>query len=451
MDCIKSEAYGVSAERCGCPKCAAPQSDLNALIAEAEKLAVTGPFDQLVIRNPELHGFLGKLRACVRRGARPQSDQPAQGEAQRVYRCAFGHTFVALAHSALDGPPHHCPECGNTDVSDRPRQLQDSGELCGYAGSANIETTNEAASTAKAASHSDTEASKPRPTTQPRACLKRSDFSSPEAWMTYLDSVINAPEPNVIVQSDGTCMAAPASQPAQGEHKLATEILRVEKYRAKYPITNVDGWGVLVKMADEELAAPASQPDLRMLCAEMYQVAGVLGAPEQVLDNLSAAAAGKPLPHKTLLPFHVPASQPAAPAKDGSISHIGEGHNSLPILDRFNPDPLSAALLESFRAETLEQAAQLVSDTPRTPALTGAMDSLTDKIRNLGSDPNWLARQIAEAKIAEASELHEEFCGCKPFHHAQGTVYCKMCSHIAALSATKLESGEPQQQPEVNP
>lgn len=27
MDCIKSEAYGVSAERCGCPKCAAPQSD----------------------------------------------------------------------------------------------------------------------------------------------------------------------------------------------------------------------------------------------------------------------------------------------------------------------------------------------------------------------------------------------------------------------------------------
>lgn len=81
--CIKSEAYGVSAERCGCPKCAAPQSDLNALIAEAEKLAVTGPFDQLVIRNPELHGFLGKLRACVRRGTPPQSDQPAQGASER--------------------------------------------------------------------------------------------------------------------------------------------------------------------------------------------------------------------------------------------------------------------------------------------------------------------------------------------------------------------------------
>ena len=63
---------------------AAPQSDLDALIAEAEKLAVTGRFDKLVIRNPELHEFLGKLRAYMRRGAAPQSDQPAQGERKQI-------------------------------------------------------------------------------------------------------------------------------------------------------------------------------------------------------------------------------------------------------------------------------------------------------------------------------------------------------------------------------
>ncbi len=42
---------------------------------------------------------------------------------------------------------------------------------------------------------------------------------------------------------------------------------------------------------------------LRTLCAEMYQVAGTLGADARVLDNLSAAASGKPLPHASLLPY----------------------------------------------------------------------------------------------------------------------------------------------------
>ena len=42
---------------------------------------------------------------------------------------------------------------------------------------------------------------------------------------------------------------------------------------------------------------------LETLCAELYQVLGTLGAPSRVLDQVLAAAEGRPLPHRTLLPF----------------------------------------------------------------------------------------------------------------------------------------------------
>jgi hypothetical protein len=45
---------------------------------------------------------------------------------------------------------------------------------------------------------------------------------------------------------------------------------------------------------------------LRDLCAQVYQVAGALGADDRVLDNLWAAADGKPLPHASLLPYPSP-------------------------------------------------------------------------------------------------------------------------------------------------
>lgn len=51
------------------------------------------------------------------------------------------------------------------------------------------------------------------------------------------------------------------------------------------------------------IAASPSAEALRNLCGEMYQIAGSLGAPANVLDNLSCAAQGLPLPHETLLPF----------------------------------------------------------------------------------------------------------------------------------------------------
>ena len=41
---------------------------------------------------------------------------------------------------------------------------------------------------------------------------------------------------------------------------------------------------------------------LEQVCAEAYQLAGAVGAPERALDNLAAAADGKPIPHATFLP-----------------------------------------------------------------------------------------------------------------------------------------------------
>ena len=41
---------------------------------------------------------------------------------------------------------------------------------------------------------------------------------------------------------------------------------------------------------------------LQQVCGEAYQLAGAVGAPVKALDNLAAAACGKPMPHATLPP-----------------------------------------------------------------------------------------------------------------------------------------------------
>ena len=41
---------------------------------------------------------------------------------------------------------------------------------------------------------------------------------------------------------------------------------------------------------------------LEGVCGEAYQLAGAVGAPEKALDNLSAAASGRPIPHDSFLP-----------------------------------------------------------------------------------------------------------------------------------------------------
>lgn len=45
--------------------------------------------------------------------------------------------------------------------------------------------------------------------------------------------------------------------------------------------------------------------ELRIVCGEAYQLAGAYDADELALDNLSAAANGDPIPHKSFLPVVV--------------------------------------------------------------------------------------------------------------------------------------------------
>jgi hypothetical protein len=53
-----------------------------------------------------------------------------------------------------------------------------------------------------------------------------------------------------------------------------------------------------------ELEAARAEIDrLRRLCAEVYQVAGALGADPSVLDQLWAAAQGQAVPPVSLLPY----------------------------------------------------------------------------------------------------------------------------------------------------
>jgi len=54
----------------------------------------------------------------------------------------------------------------------------------------------------------------------------------------------------------GYIKPAAAPLPTAREDALAKEIIRVNKYPEKYPITKAEGWHVLVDMAEKELVAP---------------------------------------------------------------------------------------------------------------------------------------------------------------------------------------------------
>lgn len=420
-------------------------------------------------------------------GLLPPSDQPAQGEPQRVYRCAYGHTFVALAHSALDAP-HHCPECGNKDVSDRPRQLQDSGELCGYAGSASTKTTNEAASTAKTASHSDTEAPKPRPTTQPRVCLKRSDFSSPGAWMTYLDSVINAPEPNVIVQSGGTCLAAPATQLAQEQSaftKYDVDAARSEAYLDAAKCVKLlfgdvpDHESCVLNFERKATVGKLAVPLSELLTRWRKWVSSRSGHPSQrhaatiCADELEAVIGAAPA-SQPVVPGEPAKSSVHGSVEKGSVGDINRspkpdeapfapssGADARELAEKFQkrltkeatarPDgvwwagPLFvselAALLESFRAAAVEEARIFLQDPANRKkwgkgeahpiAAYGHYYSAGEYLRELQPDPNWLARQIAKASLDGADFV------LRSDSHAISRYRNGLKSQLAALESAK--------------
>lgn len=62
--------------------------------------------------------------------------------------------------------------------------------------------------------------------------------------------------------------------------------------------------GLTLRVIDGEFYALKAERDaLRQVCAEAYQMAGAIDAPIEALDNLSAAANGCPIPHKTFLPI----------------------------------------------------------------------------------------------------------------------------------------------------
>lgn len=60
----------------------------------------------------------------------------------------------------------------------------------------------------------------------------------------------------------------------------------------------------IAKLRNHERAQRQAIGRLRSVCGEAYQLAGVVGAPAKVLDNLAYAAQGAPdLPHETFLPI----------------------------------------------------------------------------------------------------------------------------------------------------
>ncbi|WP_017903581.1 hypothetical protein [Pseudomonas asplenii] len=64
-----------------------------------------------------------------------------------------------------------------------------------------------------------------------------------------------------------------------------------------------DPHGPEVVMAEAYDQLKVENEALRAMAGEIYQVLGSLDAPENALDQVSAAANGLRLPHKTVLPF----------------------------------------------------------------------------------------------------------------------------------------------------
>jgi hypothetical protein len=84
---------------------------------------------------------------------------------------------------------------------------------------------------------------------------------------------------------------------------------------------------------------PKADADGCAVCGEVYQVVGALWNGQSnlvpVLDNLSASATGKPIPHDTLLPFVPKADAERVALRDamkrndliGRIDEVGDGEN----------------------------------------------------------------------------------------------------------------------------
>jgi hypothetical protein len=83
---------------------------------------------------------------------------------------------------------------------------------------------------------------------------------------------------------------------------------------------------------------------LRNVCAQAYQLAGCVGAPERVLDILSAAADGRPLPHGgEFLPITAEDCDAVHELRDRLVRRIHEVYQDGEIIE---PDHLRRAANE---------------------------------------------------------------------------------------------------------
>jgi len=76
------------------------------------------------------------------------------------------------------------------------------------------------------------------------------------------------------------------------------DLYPAKSYGAGFMVAND---GVCENCDAEQVAIPG--PVVRNLLGELYQVLGALSAGGKVLDQVSAAIQGQPLPHVTLLPY----------------------------------------------------------------------------------------------------------------------------------------------------
>ncbi len=93
------------------------------------------------------------------------------------------------------------------------------------------------------------------------------------------------------------------------EDDQAVATLRPQRLVVSGTLERADG---AARRATAALDAMRREVDrLRRVCVEAYHLAAVVGAPTRVLDNLWAAAEGKPIPHETFLPIALAESAPA--------------------------------------------------------------------------------------------------------------------------------------------
>jgi hypothetical protein len=114
--------------------------------------------------------------------------------------------------------------------------------------------------------------------------------------------------------------------------------------------------------------------ELRLVCGEAYQLAGAYDAPVEALDNLSAAANGKPLPHETFLPIKGP--EPLRMIIPGAMVYGND--NAQSYVAGFN----------ACRNDVLQlNLGTALDDGPECPSVwsfdpTGARKTLTMKFRD---------------------------------------------------------------------